>query len=219
MRSMNGCKRIKKVMTVRKLIAAATFLVMATTAFAQSANYDVYPFINSDIDTISYDSTALKSFFVKMKELKEGKRKNVVIVQLGDSHIQADFFSGWVRQHLQQQYGNGGRGLVFPYRVAGTNEPTNFKSKGTGEWKGRRCVMVNPSEIPIGVSGFGLRTSDSSSSLTLQVKDAEKLNYTFNKMTFFHDKGPTTYNWVVYTSPDFKDSVVVKDSGKAQGIA
>ncbi len=206
-------------MNVRKLLTAIILIAMAIPAFAQSANYDVYPFINADIDTISYDSTALKSFFVKMKELKEGKRKNVVIVQLGDSHIQADFFSGWIRQHLQQQYGNGGRGLVFPYRVAGTNEPTNFKSKGTGDWKGRRCVMVSPSGIPIGVSGFGLRTTDSASSLSLQVKDGDNLNYTFDKMVFFHDKGPTCYNWVVYTSADFKDSVVIKDTGHVAGVA
>ncbi|HWY97761.1 MAG TPA: hypothetical protein VNY36_01640 [Bacteroidia bacterium] len=108
----------------KKLLITFLFSAMAMVSEAQTYNYNNYSFINSDIDTINYDSVALKSFFVKLKELKEGKRKNIVIVHIGDSHLQADFFTSWVRQHLQQDYGNGGRGLIFPYRVQVlTNQP------------------------------------------------------------------------------------------------
>lgn len=48
------------------------------------------------------------------------------IVHIGDSHIQADMFSGQVRKLIQQKYGNAGVGLVFPYRQIKTNGPSTF---------------------------------------------------------------------------------------------
>ena len=206
---MSGAKRI---------IFSIAFVALVITGTAQVTNYDNYPFINADIDTIHLDSTALKSFFVKLKEMKEGKRKNVIIVHVGDSHLQADFFTSWVRQQLQRDYGNGGRGLIFPYHVAGSNEPNNYRSTSTGEWKGRRCVMVNPSNIPTGIAGFGLQTYDSTSSLKVNIKNTEDINYSFTHMMFLHDKGPHCFDWVIYTSNDMKDSVVIRDTAKTWGI-
>lgn len=214
MRERCGCVRTN----ICRFSILMLFVILSLPAKSQSADYAKFPFINSDIDTICYDSLALKSFFVKMKELKEGKRKNVVIVHIGDSHLQADFLTSWIRQHLQQDYGNGGRGLIFPYHVAGSNEPTNYHSSSTGEWKGRRCVMMKPSWVSTGVSGFGLRTDDSVSSLKVSVKNGDNLDYTFTRMTLFHDKGPGCFDWVVYTSNDFKDSVIIKDTGMQYGV-
>lgn len=213
---MNGRRHIR--MSVRKICLGILFIGALLACKAQSGDYSKYPFINADIDTISYDSKALHSFLVKLKELKEGKRKNVVIVHIGDSHLQADFFTSWVRQHLQQDYGNGGRGLVFPYHVAGSNEPNNYHSSSKGEWKGRRCVIVNPSSIPTGIAGFGLRTTDSASSLKMNIKDGDNLNYSFTQMTLLHDKGPGCYSWVVYLSDTTKDSLVIRDTGKVYGV-
>lgn len=48
------------------------------------------------------------------------------IVHIGDSHIQADVLSGTVRNNLQKKYGNGGRGLIVPLKIAGTNEPYSY---------------------------------------------------------------------------------------------
>ncbi len=53
------------------------------------------------------------------------------IVHIGDSHIQADLFSGQVRKLLQEKYGNAGTGLVFPYRQINTNPPTTFTTSGS----------------------------------------------------------------------------------------
>jgi len=207
-------------MRIRKPpILSLLFSVVTLICTAQNTLYDKYPFINADIDTIHYKGDALKSFFVKLKELKEGKRKNVVIVHIGDSHLQADFFSGMIRQHLQRDYGNAGRGLIFPYHVAGSNEPFNYRSSSTGEWKGRRCVLATPTYIRVGISGFGLRTDDSSATLKINVKSNDSLNYSFNHMLLFHDAGPHCFNWVVYTSRNHKDSVVINDSAAKYGSA
>lgn len=39
-------------------------------------------------------------------------QRGLVILQIGDSHTSADFFSGEVRRLLQQRYGNGGVGYL-----------------------------------------------------------------------------------------------------------
>src|SRR5689334_6265925 len=75
-----------------------------------------YSFIDQSKNHLMND-TALKDFFQKLDELKNGTRDQVVIVQVGDSHVQADFFSSIVRENFQRQFGNAGRGLIFPYKV------------------------------------------------------------------------------------------------------
>ncbi|HWY97762.1 MAG TPA: GDSL-type esterase/lipase family protein [Bacteroidia bacterium] len=79
--------------------------------------------------------------------------------------------------------------------------------------------MMSPSYIPIGVAGFGLKAEDSAASLKVNIKNGDNLDYSFTKMTLLHDKGPKCYNWVVFTSNDFKDSVVIKDTGRQYGVA
>src|SRR6202040_4391800 len=38
----------------------------------------------------------------------------MTILQLGDSHTAADFFTGRVRERLQEIYGSGGAGSIVP---------------------------------------------------------------------------------------------------------
>lgn len=52
-------------------------------------------------------------------KLAQSNDSLIHIVQLGDSHTAADFFTGELRQRFQQQYGNGGIGFVSPLSVPG----------------------------------------------------------------------------------------------------
>src|SRR5690349_6311513 len=77
-----------------------------------------YSFVRyADNKIFQPDSLALRHFFNALDSLENGTRKKVIVIHLGDSHIQADLLSGRVRTLLQDSavFGNGGRGLVFPY--------------------------------------------------------------------------------------------------------
>ena len=50
----------------------------------------------------------------------------VNIVHIGDSHLQADFATAEIRNRLQNHFGSHGRGLIIPFRMAGTNEPHDY---------------------------------------------------------------------------------------------
>ncbi len=91
-----------------------------------------FKFIRTDKNLFAGDAQALKGFYEKLLELRSGLRSKVSIFQLGDSHIQSGYFSGTARSSLQKYYGNAGRGLVFPLRIAGTNQPDDYRISSSG---------------------------------------------------------------------------------------
>lgn len=156
-----------------------------------------YPFVRTDINRVENDSIALAAFYEKLWEVKNGKRERVTVVHIGDSHIQADIFSGTMRQDLQTQFGNAGRGTIYPYRTAKSNEPSSYRSvSSNGNWNSKRNVYVDD-PLPIGLSGFTLETMDTNATILLTVKDQDSLNYGFNKFTLFHSKGSGYYDFSV----------------------
>ncbi len=114
----------------------------------------------------------LVNFLIKLDSLESGKKEIINILHLGDSHIQADLFTGTLRRKLQQQFGHAGRGLIFPYRVAGTNEPYDLRSGSDQNWLAKR--MVHPEKPqPIGISGITLESSGTNFSLWCETRALE----------------------------------------------
>ena len=156
-----------------------------------------YPFIRTDLNKVENDSATLGAFYQKLWELKNGKCDRVTIVQIGDSHIQADLLSGTVRQDLQLQFGNAGLGTVFPYRAAHSNESYAYRSASSNDdWQYKRNVFVKDT-LPIGLAGYTLTTRDSNATVALTTKDQPGLDYSFNKLTLFHSKGTGYFDFTV----------------------
>ena len=124
--------------------------------------FKTYPFINYENNYLEWnDTTAANTIFKKLKNA--GKRK-VRILHIGDSHVQADMHTGYVRERLQQIFGYGGRGFVFPYAAAGTNSAIDYYSFSKGKWTSSRNIQSNPL-FPIGISGITVFTNDSNASV------------------------------------------------------
>ena len=140
-----------------------------------------YPFLtiaNNNITNVQ----GLDSFYKKLSVLKSTHKGVVRIVHIGDSHIQADIFSGTVRNKLQQFFGNAGRGLIFPYQLARSNAPADIYSSSNVTWRFNR--LAHP-EIPIrsGISGFCIRT-DTNTNVTINFSLKDQ---SFNHLQFFFD--------------------------------
>ncbi len=159
----------------------------------------LYPFIVLDSNLIHNDSLALQPFYAKLSRLKKTGRRKLSIVHIGDSHIQADVFSGELRQHFQKDFGNAGRGLVFPYRVAKTNEPYGLNTSTNAIWKAKRNAFPNQ-PLPIGISGITIETADTAAEIKLAVKDQNGLNYSFNRVTLFYQKSEESFDFAIYDS-------------------
>lgn len=118
-----------------------------------------------------------------------------MIAHIGDSHIQADMFSGKIRKQLQKQFGNAGRGLIFPYRVAKTNGPDDYRSRTNATWDVKR-VIATSNPLPIGISGITLKTNCDSSFVRIRT-NCENLDYRFNTIKIFSEQKAENYDLLI----------------------
>ena len=121
----------------------------------------------------------LKPFIDKLNE-----NKVTQILFLGDSHIQADWITSFLRNKFQEKYGNAGRGLVFPYSVANSNGPDDFTSATNQTWENFRLVYEQDVFPQMGASGFVIG-NQKESFLEIKFKNPEE---TFDKVIIFNDE-------------------------------
>jgi LysM repeat protein/lysophospholipase L1-like esterase len=152
---------------------------------AQTINYD--SFVNS-LDSqylLIQNDSALFPFYQKLRDLAEGKIDRVNILQIGDSHTQAGWTALELRSGFQNQFGNAGRGLIFPYQVAGSNSPNDTYSKSNVKWESYRNIHAQDA-WEVGLGGFVITTNESGAFLKLAVNDKNNMGgYGFNRITLF----------------------------------
>lgn len=145
-----------------------------------------YSFINYDADTLT-NAASLQPFFNKLLKLENGDTSQINILHIGDSHIQADFLTREVRKNMQLRFGNAGRGLVFPLRVAGTNEPGDYRSASNAGWSVAKINSQNRIPEP-GVSGISVLTTGSGSYIDITTSSHDDLDYSFDQVKLIHSK-------------------------------
>ena len=194
---LNEPGMIKNLILSLLLCASTTAWTQDTIAFALKQSY---AFLQQDANTIQ-NSVTLSEFYEKLYQLKKLKKNPVNILQIGDSHIQADLLSGTVRKLIQLEFGNAGRGLIFPGRVGRTNESSTVTSSATGLWDAKRIIYTNQ-PLPIGIGAMTIQTEQPGNTIKLKTNPGE-LNYSFNKITVLFEKDLSSFNLVV------KDSIFV----------
>ncbi|KQM49933.1 GDSL-type esterase/lipase family protein [Chryseobacterium sp. Leaf201] len=120
----------------------------------------------------------LKPFTEKLKQNKVSQ-----ILLMGDSHIQADWLTSYLRKKFQDQYGNAGRGMVFPYTVANTNGSDDFTSASNRTWETFRLVHEQKLFSQIGAGGFVIGNKENSL-LEISFKNPQDA---FDKVVIYHD--------------------------------
>ncbi|MDJ1468808.1 GDSL-type esterase/lipase family protein [Cytophagaceae bacterium YF14B1] len=153
-----------------------------------------YPFIKQDKNQIiTYQGESMKYFYASLDSLSHHTKQKVNVIHIGDSHIQADFFSGHLREMLQADtlFGNGGRGLVFPYNAVRTNAPDNLKIAYTGIWEGCRNISRDKS-CNWGLAGITATTYSPVATLTIDPTTKAVLPYSFTKVRIFFDTRDST---------------------------
>lgn len=184
-------KLLKNINTIVALLLL--FSLPSAGQGLDSTYYKLLPFIKLQKNKIMNDSTSLLPFYEALYKLQTKEIRRVNVTHIGDSHIQADNLSGTVRQKMQLRFGNAGRGFVFPYRLAKSNEPASYKTTSNKQWDFKRNVFYDK-PLPIGVGGYTIETFDSTAELNILVKDQPGLGYAFTKFTMFHEKGPENFD-------------------------
>ena len=99
--------------------------------------------------------------------LKAWNRKRITVLYLGDSHVQNGALTRVFRKRLQEMFGDGGRGLFFPYSLAKSYAPDDMKSTHSGKWQCSSAMQDDP-VLPLGVLGYACRTDEVGASFTVE---------------------------------------------------
>ncbi len=162
-------------------------------------NYKTYG-LEKDEDNVIQNAAHLDDFFEKLHHIKTTGKTKVSIIHLGDSHIQADYLTAVVRKNIQRDFGDAGRGLIVPGRVADTNEPANIYTSSNVRWNVKRCIHPNQ-PLPIGIGGITINTNQPDARLTVQMTDPLH-DYSFNTVTLFFQKDKTSFNFSIKDTTD-----------------
>ncbi len=154
-----------------------------------------HSFVNLDANLLQ-NTAGLEPFFKKLYAQRTRGGQKISIVHIGDSHILGDFLTRVVRSRLQEEFGNAGRGLVFPYRAAGSHGPDDYVFEKTGSWSGEDLNTLK-SGVDIGVSGFSLATASPTASLKLRLKTDSTDLGRLSKITIFHPNADHSFSFEI----------------------
>ncbi len=160
------------------LIFVANFVLSSQT---------LYPNLNLGENVIENSTSGLSNFKLIMDSLKKGQKNKINIIHIGDSHIQANKLTSETREVLQNKYGNGGRGLIFPYSIAKTNGPKDYAAVSSNEWIKSTDIDFKHN-FPIGLMGVSLKSVADSGSINLKL-GYDSLPMAYTKSILFYSSG------------------------------
>lgn len=206
-----------------KIVVVLGFLFLTISFQAQEYVLDsLYPKYSKFIDleanklTNAQNSPAFSRFIQKLDSLYQGFPQKLHIFHIGGSHIQADIYSDKIRAYLQtmNNISMGQRGFVFPFELAHTNNPANYRITATkSKWKGYRNSVLKDS-VAWGLAGVSALFKDSIDNIQINVNHRllHGQNQEFDKLRVFYNVGDTDYNLKVVDS-----ALVLSDTINFQG--
>lgn len=187
-----------------KIRATLLFFMLALGVSAQKYVLDSLLPADSNLIHVKYNvfayadsSESFIRFFDKLDSVYRGENNKVHIFHTGGSHIQADIYSNKLRTYLQNMNNSaqGQRGFVFPFQLASTNNPTNYRIEGNKQrWKSFRS-SVNKDSSLWGLSGITVVMTDTIDTLKIAAncKNYTLQPYTFDRIRIFYDAPATAF--------------------------
>ncbi len=138
----------------------------------RSEPYPVY-LVHTEYNRI-LGGNALLPFFDRLDRLLWlGESRQILVVHLGGSHVQADLWTGQLRRHFQSltPYLHPPRRFLFPYRVARTNGPAAYRFVATGKWQACKNAHYRKQFCPCGLMGYVLWTKTDGAKLQVRFRE------------------------------------------------
>lgn len=158
-----------------------------------------YPFVQYEVNNYRFytkESPNFQAFYEKMDRLIHDKKGTINMYHIGGSHLQADIYTNDVRENLQNRWDDapGERGWVFPFDLAGTNNPWNYEFSSPNNWHAYRCIPHRPSkyDFDYGLLGAGVTCPDSVITVRFEY-DHTTNRPPFNHIRIFHNIGEFPY--------------------------
>lgn len=183
---------------MRDWIVAIGFCLVMINVYGQPIRAEIpdADYIHTDQAELHFPGSTESAdvFFKKMENLMLFGEGKINVVHFGGSHIQADIYSNRMRQWLGGYIPNqqGARGLVFPFRIARTNGPYDYRVDHTGDWSHVRNVS-RTLDTKLGASGISVYTSDTTASVQITFDTKKNLPHRFNRIKVLHEVDSLSY--------------------------
>lgn len=170
------------------------YIVVLLTSFKYGQPHDLPDNANSIVLCNNSNADLLKN---KISVLKENGKGQISILHIGDSHLQAGFYTEQIKNNIidnlqiQQDIAPG---ILFPYSLASTNNPLYYKINSTSKWKRvMPSTMDSWTKLNVGMTGISVQTNKSNR-LTLQIpKTDSTINYAFDQITVLSERFDSIY--------------------------
>lgn len=189
-------------MQLNKFIVGISFILFCSLGQSQTFLLDSnlrisYDFVNWERNRFDFygESPAFNKFYNKLDSVYNGTSKEQInIFHIGGSHLQAGTYAHRVRRYLTQMNDSmkAERGVVFPYTLAHTNNPWNYRIEYTGEWEGARNSVMKDEGI-WGMEGINASTSDSVATVKLDIRRNNAYRFEYDRFRVFHNTWDSAY--------------------------
>ncbi len=185
-----------KLKIVYYLLWILFLLGIAIPSFSQDSLQQKYPFLKTDVNKLDIygDTARFNVFFEKLDQILLDGDGQVNVLHMGGSHVQGGSLSHAMRRNMQSLAPGlkGQRGLIFPFSLAETNNPWNYRVKMRGDWEGSR-VSVKTHHSHWGISGVTATTYDPQATATIYSRE-ESDDFGFTKARIFYHMDSKSYS-------------------------
>ncbi len=152
--------------------------------FADTTRKDIsctrYKYLNLANNNIDYNDDDWSCLYKKLSDNSD----TISIVHIGDSHIQVDIATGYMRSLFQNNFGNAGRGIIIPFKLSRTNEPRDYSITSDVQWTARKALNC-ANDDSMGFTGVAITPMENKFNLTVSLlsKNAPE---SFKKIQIHH---------------------------------
>ena len=167
-----------------RLVLCLSLILGSQLGFAQLKQVGNYSFLNIESNRIAYygnSSLQFERIYKKFSPMIKLGKGQVRILHIGDSHLQADFFSGRVRANFQSIFLGlqGARGMICPY-MKGC--PDSYKITYGTQWQYYNILSKEQSTIFANT----VYTTEKNASIRIAVNHRNPIKYDFDKVRIYH---------------------------------
>jgi lysophospholipase L1-like esterase len=197
-------------------IISFSVLLLYTSVFAQEPllHENRYPFVRYELNRINIpgDSAPFIRVLEKLRQQKNEAGKTINIVHIGGSHVQADIWTGRVRENINRFFNQteSTRWVIFPYRAVKTNGSLQFDVAFNKHWEGLRNVRLFQPD-PMGVMGWKATASDSGQFLDITMKEDSVSRFVFDGLRVFHQSGDDQFQLTIQVDDSVYHPVYADD--------
>lgn len=122
----------------------------------------------------------LDGFFAGLQALQSGKSVRLRVAQFGDSHTAGESWPGKFRERLQQRFGSGGRGFLFPGKPQKYHLTLGARTGQSDGWESGNVLYATSSSKKslagwgvFGPAGYSLCSRKAGADVWLELNDPQ----------------------------------------------